>query len=208
MIIFRIALKKDVNLMNILKLLKYSVIAILSYFIICNIVIFIYAQQKPVDNAETMVVLGSQVVGTPATAPLTLQIRLDIAATYLQNHLQTKVVVCGGQGKDESASEASVMFNYLVNKGIDASRIYIEDKSTRTAQQFVYANRILPLGKTIVVTNDFHLLRSVMLAKRSGLNDVSGLSAPLSFSNFDKYIAMIREPLALANSWLFDHPKN
>jgi uncharacterized SAM-binding protein YcdF (DUF218 family) len=202
------ALKKDIDLMKILRLFNYVVIAILGYFIVCNIIIFIYAQQKPIDNADTLVVLGSQVVGTPAMAPLTLQIRLDVAATYLQNNPNTKVVVCGGQGKDESATEASVMFNYLVNQGIDASRIYIEDKSTRTAQQFIYANEVLPLGKTVVVTNDFHLLRAVMLAKRSGVTDVSGLSAPLCFSNFDKYIAMIREPLALANSWLFDHPKN
>ncbi|OCG21276.1 MULTISPECIES: YdcF family protein [unclassified Gilliamella] len=194
--------------MIILKLFNYAVIAILGYFIVCNIIIFIYAQQKPINNADTLVVLGSQVVGTPAMAPLTLQIRLDVAATYLQNNPNTKAVVCGGQGKDESATEASVMFNYLVNQGIDASRIYIEDKSTRTAQQFIYANVVLPLGKTVVVTNDFHLLRSVMLAQRSGVTDVSGLSAPLRFSNFDKYIAMIREPLALANSWLFDHPKN
>ena len=45
-----------------------------------------------------------------------------------------------------------------------------------------------------------------MLAKRSNIGDISGVSAPLSYSNFDKYIAMIREPLALLNSWLFDHP--
>ena len=57
-----------------------------------------------------------------------------------------------------------------------------------------------------MVTNDFHILRSIMLAKRSNIDDISGLSAPLSYSNFDKYIAMIREPLALLNSWLFDHP--
>ncbi|MWN06082.1 YdcF family protein [Gilliamella sp. Pas-s95] len=193
--------------MNMIQLIKYTVIAILGYFIVCNVVIFVYTQQPPQDNADTMVILGSQVVGTPAQAPLTLQTRLDVAVTYLHNNPNTKAIVCGGQGKDESATEASVMADYLIKKGIESSRVYIEDKSTRTAQQFLYANDLLPLGKTVVVTNDFHLLRSVMLAKRSGFEQVSGLSAPLNWSNFDKYIAMIREPLALANSWLFDHPK-
>ncbi|SCB76148.1 Uncharacterized SAM-binding protein YcdF, DUF218 family [Gilliamella bombicola] len=193
--------------MNMIQLIKYAVIGILGYFIVCNVVIFVYTQQPPQDNADTMVILGSQVVGTPAQAPLTLQTRLDVAVTYLHNNPNTKAIVCGGQGKDESATEASVMADYLIKKGIESSRVYIEDKSTRTAQQFLYANDILPLGKTVVVTNDFHLLRSVMLAKRSGFEQISGLSAPLNWSNFDKYIAMIREPLALANSWLFDHPK-
>ena len=192
--------------MIIIKLIRWLLILILFYFVICNIIIFIYAHQKPAANADTLVVLGSQVVGTPAQAPLTLQIRLNTAINYLQANPNTKVIVCGGQGSDESATEASVMADYLIKKGIQSSRVYLEDRSRRTAQQFVYANQVLPLGKTVVVTNDFHILRSIMLAKRSNIDDISGLSAPLSYSNFDKYIAMIREPLALLNSWLFDHP--
>ena len=194
--------------MTIMNLIKYCLIALLVYFIICNVIIFIYANQKPAANADTLVVLGSQVVGTPAQAPLTLQIRLNTAIDYLQNNPNTKVIVCGGQGPDESATEASVMAKYLIDNGINADRVYQEDQSKRTAEQFIFANRVLPLGRTVVVTNDFHILRSVMLARRSGINDVSGLSAPLSFNNGDKYVALIREPLALANSWLFDHPSN
>ena len=192
--------------MIIIKLIRWLLILILFYFVICNIIIFIYAHQKPAANADTLVVLGSQVVGTPAQAPLTLQIRLNTAFNYLQDNPNTKVIVCGGRGSDESATEASVMADYLIKKGIESSRVYLEDRSRRTAQQFVYANQVLPLGKTVVVTNDFHILRSIMLAKRSNIDNISGLSAPLSYSNFDKYIAMIREPLALLNSWLFDHP--
>ena len=194
--------------MTIMNLIKYCLIALLVYFIICNVIIFIYANQKPAANADTLVVLGSQVVGTPAQAPLTLQIRLNTAINYLQNNPNTKVIVCGGQGPDESATEASVMAKYLIDNGINADRVYQEDQSKRTAEQFIFANRVLPLGRTVVVTNDFHILRSIMLAKRSGINDVSGLSAPLSFNNGDRYVALIREPLALANSWLFDHPSN
>ena len=192
----------------LIKLVKYGFLLILVYFIVCNIFIFIYAQQKPSQHAQTMVILGSQVLGTPAVASPTLADRLDVAVQYLNENPETKVVVCGGQGEDESATEASVMAKYLIDKGIDANRVYQEDKSRRTAEQFIFANRVLPLGKTVVVTNDFHILRSIMLAKRSGIHDVSGLSAPLALNNGDKYVALIREPLALANSWFFDHPSD
>ena len=192
----------------LMKLIKYGFLLILIYFIVCNIVIYIYAEKKPSQHAQTMVILGSQVIGTPAIASPTLADRLDVAVQYLNQNPETKVVVCGGQGEDESATEASVMAKYLIDKGIDANRVYQEDKSRRTAEQFIFANRVLPLGKTVVVTNDFHILRSIMLAKRSGIHDVSGLSAPLAFNNGDKYVALIREPLALANSWLFDHPSD
>lgn len=192
----------------IVKLIKYGLVLIFTYFVITNIVIYLYSKQNPAPDADTLVVLGAQVVDTPAVPHYSLAQRLDIAFDYLQRNPRTKVIVCGGQGKNESATEASVMAQYLINKGIDPKRVYQEDKSTRTAQQFVYANRVLPLGKTVVVTNDFHILRSLMLAKRSGFNEISGLSAPLGWGNGDKYIALIREPLALANSWLFDHPNN
>lgn len=191
-----------------MKLIKYGFLLILIYFIVCNIVIYIYAEKKPSQHAQTMVILGSQVIGTPAIASPTLADRLDVAVQYLNQNPETKVVVCGGQGEDESATEASVMAKYLIDKGIEANRVYQEDKSRRTAEQFIFANQVLPLGKTVVVTNDFHILRSIMLAKRSGVHDVSGLSAPLAFNNGDKYVALIREPLALANSWLFDHPSD
>ena len=192
----------------LMKLIKYGFLLILIYFIVCNIVIYIYAEKKASQHAQTMVILGSQVIGTPAIASPTLADRLDVAVQYLNQNPETKVVVCGGQGEDESATEASVMAKYLIDKGIEANRVYQEDKSRRTAEQFIFANRVLPLGKTVVVTNDFHILRSIMLAKRSGIHDVSGLSAPLAFNNGDKYVALIREPLALANSWLFDHPSD
>ncbi len=191
----------------IAKLFKYGLALILTYFVITNIVIYLYSKQKPEPDADTLVVLGALVVGKPAVPHYTLAQRLDVAYDYLQRNPRTKVVMCGGQGNNESATEASVMAQYLINKGIDPKRVYQEDKSTRTAQQFVYANRVLPLGKTVVVTNDFHMLRSLMLAKRSGFNEISGLSAPLGWGNEEKYVALIREPLALANSWLFDHPK-
>ena len=192
----------------LMKLIKYGFLLILIYFIVCNIVIYIYAEKKPSQHAQTMVILGTQVIGTPAIPSPTLADRLDVAVQYLNQNPETKVVVCGGQGEDESATEASVMAKYLIDKGIEANRVYQEDKSRRTAEQFIFANRVLPLGNTVVVTNDFHILRSIMLAKRSGVYDVSGLSAPLAFNNGDKYVALIREPLALANSWLFDHPSD
>ncbi|ORF46869.1 hypothetical protein B5800_01395 [Gilliamella apicola] len=208
-IILKIVLKSQMRgKVMLIKLVKYGFLLILVYFIVCNIFIFIYAQQKPSQHAQTMVILGSQVLGTPAVASPTLADRLDVAVQYLNENPETKVVVCGGQGEDESATESSVMAKYLIDKGIDANRVYQEDKSRRTAEQFIFANRVLPLGKTVVVTNDFHILRSIMLAKRSGIHDVSGLSAPLALNNGDKYVALIREPLALANSWLFDHPSD
>lgn len=186
--------------------MKYCLIMMLSYFIISNIAIYLYAKTPPKPNANTMIILGAKVTGNPAQPSETLQERLDVAITYLKQYPDTKVIVCGGQGKNESATESSVMKSYLIANGIHADSIVEEDQSTRTAQQFIYPKKMMELGSVVVVTSDFHLLRSMMLAKRSGLDDISGLAAPLNLKNPDRVISLLREPLALINSFLFDYP--
>ena len=61
-----------------------------------------------------------------------LKHRLDAAYDYLTEHPDVPVIVCGGQGPDESISEAQCMYEYLTKKGIAAERITQEDRSTST----------------------------------------------------------------------------
>ncbi|GKX63718.1 DUF218 domain [Pragia fontium] len=188
------------------KLIKYNLLILTLLFVVGNMMISSYKTIEPEPNADSMIILGAQVIGEPARPSRTLRERLDAAIPYLKANPNTKVVVCGGQGGRETATESSVMKNYLITHGIDSQRIYEEDRSTRTAHQFTYSRSLVELGKTVIVTSDFHMLRSLMLAKRSGIEDVSGLPAALGKGNRDKRRALFREPLALLNSFLFDHP--
>lgn len=194
---------------TIKKLVKLGLATLALFFILINVWIHVVGNMhtKPPQQADSMIILGAQVINSPAVPNLSLQERLDAAIPYLQANPQTRVIVSGGQGQDESATEASVMKHYLMSKGIAGDRIFEENSSRRTAEQFVNAKQFFTLGKTIIVTSDYHLLRSLMLAKRSGL-DSYGLTAPSDYNNIDKYIALYREPLALIHSYLFDHPSS
>lgn len=50
----------------------------------------------------------------------------------MQEHPDRTVIVSGGQGPDEAYTEASVMARYLIEHGVDASRIIEEDKASNT----------------------------------------------------------------------------
>ena len=82
--------------------------------------------KAPEENA-TAVVLGCRVYGERAS--LSLIERLDAAYDYLEENPKAVCVVSGGQGSGENISEAECMYRWLVEKGIDASRIYKEEKS-------------------------------------------------------------------------------
>jgi len=141
-----------------------------------------------------------------------LQYRLDRAVEYWRNNPNVMIVTTGGKTPGYSQSEANVMKTYLIQQGIPAAQILLEETSTRTAHQFINAQKVLqnagkPITETIIITNDFHLPRSMMLAKRSGLKSISGLAGKTPQDPGSQITAHIREPLAYLNSWLFDWPK-
>ena len=158
---------------------------------------------------QVMVILGCQVKNDGPSQ--LLRDRLDEALSYLDDHPDLTVVVSGGQGPDEPSTEARAMADYLVEEGVEEDQILLEDQSHNTVQNFRYTAQLLEeqgydLENTqvLVVSNGFHLTRARMLAERTGFEEVSTLAAPSSHlpSRLKMYI---REPLALAKSFLFDH---
>lgn len=126
---------------------------------------------KPEDNNTTLVVLGCQVRGNQPS--LMLRHRLDAAYDYLTEHEEINVVVSGGQGYDEAVSEAQCMHDYLVSRGIDSGRIYIEDKSSDTNENIEFSKRIIEqnglYSDITIVTDGFHQYRADVFAKRHNL---------------------------------------
>ncbi|EAC3423109.1 YdcF family protein [Listeria monocytogenes] len=186
--------------MRRLKRISIILIAIgFIYLLIVAAFMFSGTRTKPSDNADTVLILGAKVNGDPAEPAEVLKERLDAAVTYLNENPTMQVVVSGGQGEDESASEASVMEEYLVNKGITRSRIKIENKSRRTEENIKYSKEKFNLGKTVIVTSDYHMYRALMLAKQQGL-DASGLPA----KSRSVIKNMMRETLSITYAWVFD----
>ena len=155
---------------------------------------------------EVMLILGCQV--KPWGPSILLRDRLDEALDYLEEHPDMTVVVSGGQGADEPVSEARAMADYLMERGIPEENILLEDRSGNTMQNFSFSRTMLEengysVENVLVVSNGFHLTRARMLAERNGYEEISTLAAPASHipSRLKMYV---REPLALAKSFVFD----
>lgn len=169
------------------------------------------SQYTPAKNADTIIILGAHIEGNPLRPSLMLQYRLDKAIEYWQENPYVTIVTTGGKTPGYSQSEAEVMQQYLIAKGIPSLQILLEENSTRTAHQFINAKKVIEnagknVGEVIIITNDFHLPRSMMLAKRSGLYSISGFAGKTPGDKGSQITAHIREPLAYLNSWLFDWP--
>ncbi len=187
------------------------ILGILTFILILTIgngIIYYQNQQfSPDKNADTIIILGAHIEGNPLRPSLMLQYRLDAAFRYWQTNPNSIIITTGGKTVGLPQSEAEVMAQYLIKRGVPKCAILREENSTRTAHQFTGAMTLRDIHNVVIVTNDFHLPRSIMLAQRSGLNAVSGIGAQTPQDLGSKTTAFIREPLALLNSWLFDWPK-
>lgn len=134
---------------------------------------------KPVPS-DTIVVLGAKLIGDqPSTM---LRLRLDEAIKLYNQNFAPTIIVSGAQGADEIASEASIMRDYLIAKGIPAEKIYIEDKSYNTYQNLLNTKVIMNkhgFRHAIIVSNASHIRRSLVLAQQLGI-EASGSAAPMA----------------------------
>lgn len=161
--------------------LKHTAIAILItcviVFVIVEGCIISAFRTKGESNLDYIIVLGAQVKENGPSAAL--KFRLDEAYDYLVANENTLCIVSGGQGSNEPCSEAQGMYDYLTGRGIDGGRIIMEDKSTDTSENIAFSAVFLDKENDSVgiVTNNFHVFRSVHLAKHQGIKHVCGISA-------------------------------
>lgn len=146
-------------------------------FVVVEGCIFAHYGDKGKADLDYIIVLGAQM--KPAGPSAVLKFRLDAAYEYLTANENTVCVVSGGQGYNEPCTEAEGMCRYLVEKGIPAERILMEDKSRDTSENIAFSARLIGSTdvKVGIVTNNFHVFRGVMLARHAGFADACGISA-------------------------------
>ena len=109
----------------------------------------------PEEDVPFVVVLGAQTHGDRPSR--TLRERLDLAAEYLNAHPAARVTVTGGQGADETQTEASVMTAYLLEQGIAPERITEETEARTTRENLINSKALaeaqgIPTGQVLIIS--------------------------------------------------------
>lgn len=186
--------KKHIRLPSWLTIALCTVVGVaLAIFIIAEAHIVRAMGHVPSDNLEYVIVLGAQIRGSRISK--SLEKRLIRAKAYLDNNPNTQCIVSGGKGNGENLSEAQAMYDYLVNNGIDASRIIMEDKSASTKENIEFSMKYVREGARVgVVSSNFHVYRASLVCSKLGY-DVEGIAAGSDRILFVNY--MVREFAAL-----------
>ena len=155
---------------------------------------------QPQNDLDYIIVLGAQVRGDhPSRA---LRKRIEKAAAYPKENPSTVAILSGGQGPGEDMTEADCMRQVLAEMGIDRERMILEDRSTSTWENLDLCAKLAPVKEKRVglVTQNFHVYRSLKLAEHQGYGQVCGIPAPSQWSYQPHF--MVREAFAIVKEKL------
>lgn len=188
-----------------LQILLYSVFGICFIFF-CFIEGLILSGffREPTEEVDYLIVLGAHVrYGKPSNV---LAKRLDAAYNYAMEHEGVKVIVSGGQGGNETTTEAYAMARYLEEKGLDGDRILLEEASRNTDENLTFSYEIAGAdAKIAVVSNDFHIFRAVHLAREAGFQDPQALAARDDVRTMPS--DLLREFFGVCKDWIYGNIK-
>jgi SanA protein len=134
----------------------------------------IHASLETLPPRDVAIVPGARVYpgGTPSAI---LEDRLRCAAALFKIGKVDWIIVSGDH-KAATYDEPGAMRRYLIRRGVPSSRIYMDHAGLRTFDTMARAARVFKVENAVVCTQEFHLGRSVYLARHHGI-DAVGLVA-------------------------------
>lgn len=127
------------------------------------------------ENYDAILVLGAGLKnGKPSPV---LKDRLDTAYEAYIKGASSKIIVSGDHGR-KNYDEVNVMKDYLISKGVPSDNIFMDHAGFSTYETIYRAKEIFLCNKVLIITQEFHIFRSLYIAKKLDL-EAEGVSATL-----------------------------
>ena len=155
-----------------------------------------------VPRADCILVPGARIHADGQPYPL-LADRLATALDLFQRGKSTRIVLSGRGGGGRALDEVAAMRRWLSLRGVPADAMQDDALGLRTLDTMRRCGALMGVRSAIVVTNPFHVPRSVFLGVQCGL-DVRGVAAPYGsdYSAWTMWKNEGREVAARVWAWL------
>lgn len=157
------------------------------------------------NKKNIAVVLGAAVWSGNIPSP-TLSSRVDKALELLEKGFVGKILLTGGKAPGE-LPESEVGYEYARVKGVDTSKVIIENSTSSTAGQIRWIeNNLLADDNSfediILISDAYHLPRAIEISKFYNI-DIKVAESVHKQDFKDRIANKIRESIALFNFWNF-----
>jgi uncharacterized SAM-binding protein YcdF (DUF218 family) len=152
-----------------LKVLLLLVAALLIYYLVTLVQVWLTSRRYDPVSAQAIVVMGSaQYNGVPSPD---LRARLDQALVLFQEHYAHLIVCTGSREPGDHYTESEVGKAYLISKGVPAGDVLTVGGRDSWTNLALAASQLVPRGlrDVLIVTDPFHEDRSMAIATDVGL---------------------------------------
>lgn len=170
---------------------------LIMFFSTRNLIIPIDDVSKEVDNVECILILGAGIWGDKPS-PM-LEDRLLYGLQLYNMGISNKIIVSGEHTR-ENYDEVNVMKSYLIDKGVPSEDIFMDHAGISTYDSIYRAKEIFGINKLIVVTQNYHLYRSLYIGKSLNLECCGIASNPRDYAK--QSYREIREILARSKDFI------
>jgi len=151
-----------------MKRLIKIILSMIIITVIINLYIILSTKKRILDikdistsDMDCILILGAGIKNN-YPSPM-LEDRLLTGIELYQKGIAPKILVSGDH-EDKYYDEVNVMKNYLIDKGIPSEDIFMDHAGLSTYDSIYRARKIFKANKVIVVTQKYHLYRSLYIA--------------------------------------------
>lgn len=151
--------------------IKWFLLAILMWFIYVGISIHDFSHNYCETNSHVAIVLGAG--SSNGKLSLIFKERVNHALLLYKSKLVDKIIFTGGFGEGESISDSQSALEYAIENGVSKQDIYLEEKSTITYENLIFADSIMKannLETTLIVSDPYHMCRSMAMCAKLDMN--------------------------------------
>lgn len=151
--------------------------------------------------SDVILVLGARVYISGAYNPC-LKARVDHAVTLYKHKFAPKILMSGGNDKEDNANEAETMKKIAIEEGVKPEDILLEKKSSSTYENIMFSKKLFEaknLQSVIIVTEPFHIPRASLVAKKAALSFTVSPAIDSPCWTHHTYLSkyFLKEPLAI-----------
>ena len=180
-------------------LITCIIVIILLFIFVVNLYVIISSKNQilrddntKIENFDCLLVLGAGIINNERPT-LMLKDRLDKSIELYKKGIVPKIIMSGDHSS-ENHNEVIIMKNYAIERGIPSKDIFMDHAGFCTYDSIYRAKEIFGVKNMIIVTQKYHLYRSIYIANFLGIKSYGIKSDARIYTKMPYHL--VREMLA------------
>ena len=161
-------MKKMIKILIIVLIILFVIILLINFFVKNSTKQQIITEEEAIklEDIDCILVLGAGVRGNQPSHML--EDRLLAAISLYKKNVSSKIIMSGDHGRKDY-DEVNIMKDFAIEKGIPSEDIFMDHAGFSSYESIYRAKEIFQAQKIVIVTQEYHLYRSLYIANQLGI---------------------------------------